>query len=674
MPSAGTLLDKTKTRGTDRSVGTAFSPSSQAGPTQDELAAICAVVVRPGAKLVRVTSTNDGVPTGMAVADAIARPDYPWAAPVAQGIVALDFDDARRSPRLAERLAAQLRDVGLEAVVLASGRVGHRHLFVQCSTDTELDAVNHLYAELKADGEHVGWQGSMRPPGVCHRKGMAPQLLSHKSWGEVAAVLTHRAITPPPVTHRQGLVVDAGLAHRLAAAPCPEFDTLPLSPELAAFCLTGARPSKYRTNSEAIAGVMCSWQLRTGATDADRDGCISWLLHQPAMAHRLSEYSHTEPGRYRTRQARRLREAKWLVHQWDAEAEWLEEQGRVPKADRRPVQMPLGLDEMLHRSACAAGWLFRTEGQSGASAALVLLDLLRRCQWVGSARIEVSIRNVIKTLLGAVGCKNTVRRALAQLEADGLIRRLRAGKGQQGSIIEVLDPEALGGFLEKRGLHPCISIPPQAGEPLEENPAVLEGYSPLHLDEGWATGSIPPDLLAALSLREVEVLHFLTAEAVPQSTDEVAAATGVLPRSLVRSSAQHLGPLKKLAFVGLVEALPGGLWGVVSLPDFVAVQAALAALKPCRQDGAAGGSWEGWNERTAARIEYERELYLNWLAETAATRAGLAQVHIAHWAVANKQKMRSKWALRHYVNLAAQYPLPTTQAPAVPPQLELAMV
>ena len=73
MPSAGTLLDKTKTRGTDRSVGTAFSPSSQAGPTQDELAAICAVVVRPGAKLVRVTSTNDGVPTGMTVADVIGN-------------------------------------------------------------------------------------------------------------------------------------------------------------------------------------------------------------------------------------------------------------------------------------------------------------------------------------------------------------------------------------------------------------------------------------------------------------------------------------------------------------------------------------------------------------------------------------------------------------------------
>lgn len=596
------------------------APPHAPGPAPDTLARLAASVVRPGAAVIRLHPDNSGQPTPSNVSRAVAA-GWSWTAVLADGVVALDLDDAATASVSASRLQRALTGAGLEPVVLASGGVGRRHVWVRCATPADVTAVRWIVGTERERGGCIDWRISCRPPGVPHRSGSTPRLLSHDSWNAAADALTPTVLLPPTTRPASRNVdLDRAVVDALAARDSQEDDDLPVGRRYAGMVRTGAH--NRRSDSDVVYAVACSWVWHTGDGDAARDQFVTTLLTSPLMQKRLQHVRSGEPTRQRQNQRRR--QVQWLVRQWISAAEVV---GSRRSTGPRPVHVSAEIQEDLHALDQWATERFRTGGQAGRTDALVLRDLIRRAGTEGRLHLlETSTRTAVEDLAGAVRTHRSVYVAWRRLAAAGVVRIERRGRGTTGSLLSLRRQTPSSG--EQRGFAPSVSTPPE-GEPTHCPPTLA---TPQNFRQRRPSGEC--DLLTALSPAAIETYHLLLSRAVPMSTGELAAAVGMRPRSLRRVGGGHLGPVAILVALGLVDHRGRGLWSARVDPD---VDQALTALDdrrpPVTQPKGARCmlTWRGALDRIVARHELEREVYASWLTRTAEQRAQRREEAVLRW-------------------------------------------
>ena len=596
------------------------APPQAAGPASETLARLVACVVRPGAAVIRLRPDNSGQSTPSDVSRAVAA-GWSWTADLADGVVALDLDDPATAAASASRLQRALTGAGLEPVVLASGGVGRRHVWVRCATPADVTAVRWAVRAERERGACIDWRISCRPPGVPHRRGTAPRLCSHDSWDAAADALTHTVLIPPTTRPASGSVeLDRVVVEALAACEIQADDDLPVGRRYAGMVRTGAH--NRRSDSDAVYAVACSWVWHAGDGDAARDEFVTNLLASPLMQKRLQPVRSGEPTRQRQNQRRR--QVQWLARQWTSAAEFV---GSRRTAGARPVRLPGAIQEDLDVLDRWAAERFRTGGQAGRTDALVLRDLIRRARTEGRLHLlETSTRMVVEDLAGAVRTHRSIYVAWRRLAEAGVIRIERRGRGTTGSLLNLLPRTAMSS--EQRGFAPSVSTPPE-GEPTA-HPQTLA--TPQDFGQRHPPGEC--DLLTALSPAAIETYHLLLAHAGPLSTGQLAAAVGVRPRSLRRLGGGHLGPVAILVALGLVDRRGTGLWSARVDPDIDEALAALDDRRPpvTRPRGPRCLlTWRGALDRILARHELERDKYASWLIHTAEQRAQRREDAVWRW-------------------------------------------
>lgn len=596
------------------------APTHAAEPAPETLARLVACVVRPGAAVIRLRPDNSGQPTPSDVSMAVAA-GWSWTAELADGVIALDLDDPATAARSASRLQRALTGVGLEPVVLASGGVGRRHVWVRCATPADVTAVRWSVGTERERGGCIDWRRSCRPPGVPHRSGATPRLFSHDSWDAAADALTPTVLLPPTTRPASGTVdLDRVVVDALAACELQDDDDIPVGRRYAGIVRTGAH--NHRSDSDAVYAVACSWVWHAGEGDAARDQFVTTLLASPLMQKRLQPVRSGEPTRQRQNQRRR--QVQWLVRQWMSASEFV---GSSSAVGPRPEQLPSGIQEDLDTLDRWAAKRFRTGGQSGRTDALVLRDLIRRAGTEGRLHLlETSTRMVVEDLAGAVRTHRSVYVAWRRLAEAGVMRIERRGRGTTGSLLSLLPQTAMS--LEQREFAPSVSTPPEGG-PTEHPPTLA---TPQRSGQRRPPGE--GDLLTALSPAAIEAYHLLRAHADGLSTAELAAAVGMRPRSLRRVGGGHLGPVATLVALGLVNRRDTGQWCACVDPDIDEALTALDVRRPpvTRSMGARRlVTWRGALDRVVARHKVEREEYSSWLIQTAEQRAQRREDAVWRW-------------------------------------------
>lgn len=156
-------------------------------PTPDELRQLVdAVVARQGGNGL-VVDAHNGSGGWRPVVELLVE-DACFAVDVAPTLLALDQDDPASLEGLATVFDA-CRAAGVEPVVVASGGTSRHHLFARVA-----DPVLHrtLGDLARTHGIDVRTSSPIRPPGVRHRSGARPRLVSHGSWAAALDALGPR--------------------------------------------------------------------------------------------------------------------------------------------------------------------------------------------------------------------------------------------------------------------------------------------------------------------------------------------------------------------------------------------------------------------------------------------------------------------------------------------------
>lgn len=239
----------------------------------------------------------------------------------------------------------------------------------------------------------------------------------------------------------------------------------------------------------------------------------------------------------------------------------------------------------------------------------MLRDLIRRAGAEGRLHLlETSTRTVVEDLAGAVRTHRSVYVAWRRLADAGVIRIERQGRGTTGSLISLLRPSDYS--PEQRDFAPSVSTPPEGEPPFHPSRLATPQSFLQHQQDGEG------DLLTALSPAAIETYHLLLSHGSPLTTNQLAAALGMRPRSLRRVGGGHLGPAAILAAVSLVERCGTGQWRVRVRPDLGKAVAALDACRPrvaWREGVRRRTTWRGALDQIHARHELERENYASWL-------------------------------------------------------------
>src|SRR5579862_51698 len=119
------------------------------------------------------------------IRDAVRR-GVAFCVEVRDDILAVDLDDVAQTPVL-ERLVTELREAGHVPVVCASGRDGHRHLFVRVR-DRERWTARARDVGFKGDAIRVGNQ-RIRPPLAPHRLGLPVALIEPDAIDALVALM-----------------------------------------------------------------------------------------------------------------------------------------------------------------------------------------------------------------------------------------------------------------------------------------------------------------------------------------------------------------------------------------------------------------------------------------------------------------------------------------------------
>ncbi|MGA9345728.1 MAG: hypothetical protein WBV37_11555 [Nocardioidaceae bacterium] len=169
--------------------------------------ALVAAVARPAASYVTVLN-QDSLAIGQLPVTAAVTQDLCFFVSARRGMLAADFDrpdDAGPAVLLCGFLSRH----GLQPVLVASGRPGHRHVF--CKVPAALWTC--ASREAKRLGADV--RESIRPPLTAHRLGLDVQLLRPTDPQRAIWWLRGRhGGTPPALDHQQGLDHQESLDHQ----------------------------------------------------------------------------------------------------------------------------------------------------------------------------------------------------------------------------------------------------------------------------------------------------------------------------------------------------------------------------------------------------------------------------------------------------------------------------
>ena len=375
------------------------------------------------------------------------RPLTPWAVHLADPagnfhLLCADLD-AKTSPQAAgedaTRLSQLLAEVGLPHVVCASGPSGGRHVWLALGESVDAVLVSALAHLLKAWLPTLDLSpllnpatGCVRPPASPHRLGGVSQVIN----GSVSA-LTFATVTPEQVRH-----LVARLAER-APTPPPAgpkrrrpvrvADGLPFLPgpkrPLSASCRTALETVPTGDLSAVLWRVLCGaaaarWRFEDLAAIADAPG----LEH--ARTHRTGATRSQRPATGAASPAAVLR------RQWTRAVHTVAELGADPHPDGNDPSFDARAEAVAELVRAVQGRADATAGRWGNSRAGLaqrrVLDAL--CLYhlhaVRPHEVEADIRRL------ALTCgidRETARRSLLALAADGWIARTHPSVGRRGA-------------------------------------------------------------------------------------------------------------------------------------------------------------------------------------------------------------------------------------------------
>ena len=372
-------------------------------------------------------------------------PLTPWAVPLAdrQGrfrLICFDLDaktSAEESARDATRLTSLLIELGIAHVECASGPTGGRHVWLGLRDPVDADLVNALAQLAK------GWlqsldiaplvnpvSGCVRPPGAPHRLGGVSRVVS----GSVAALIE------PAVTLGHVRLLIGRLAADHVERPTPRVRAgRPIATTRGAPFLVGQRrplSAACRVLLERPpAGDLSAllWRILCGAAAAHwRFTDVTRLVDAPGLEHvRTLRSGATRVPRPRTGSASPM---AVLRRQWER---------AVSAMATAPARQSLGVDATFDaRAEVVTAVIRRVQGRAdavpgrwadrrGLSQRRVLDALcLFHVQGVRVDEVEADIRRLSLT------CgidRETVRRSLLVLAADGWIHRTHRAVGRRGA-------------------------------------------------------------------------------------------------------------------------------------------------------------------------------------------------------------------------------------------------
>lgn len=362
--------------------------------------------------LIRADNAGAGWrPVSQLVAD-----DVCFAVQVDAAVLAVDCDQpGTAADRSLDQLQAALVRLGADPVVVASGRPGHRHLFVRLDDDPPArEALDEWLRRCGLDVRHA-----IRPPLTAHRSGAPTRLLTHASASEAAKALTG----PCPV----GVVAAVQDALRGPAYGAPDAPGGPaaggdLSARMRRLIEHGHEAAGYPTPSH---GRMA---LATAAVATGRSR--QWLetvLADPASP--VGKTWRSKPPRWRQVELDRL---------WRKATMHVATSGRPPAWRSRPEAM-----RHVARWAAAVGSV-AWPGMSGATDVAVCEALVDLAVARGGPRLAASLPEVA---VHAGISQSTARRSLRRLVSAGWLRIEQRATATLATVWRLVLPAQITGQL-----------------------------------------------------------------------------------------------------------------------------------------------------------------------------------------------------------------------------------
>ena len=442
------------------------TPAQQSpAPALADRRSLALAVAAPGADALALDRDNAAA-GWWSVPDAVAAGE-PYAVEVRAGLLCLDLDTptGEAADRYREVRQAVARH-GVPTVEVASGRPGHRHLWLVLGTAPEALADRLAAACRPLDARRGG--ARVRPPLTPHREGHPVALLDPESPADALAVLWGAG---PPVAAVEALVDALTAAEPTTDAAPPRRSALrarptPLSPDMQALVNNGDTEARYASRSEALAAGACAL-VRAGHSDS----AVIDLLDASPLSRRAAD--RRDPRGYLAGEVRRARET-------------------VEASPPRERPEHVETVERLREAAATIAWP-RGGGVAPATVAAVLDALLRLSQRAGRWTLDVSVRQAAEA--AAVG-RGPAERALHALVAAGVLRR-HPHRDRRARARYTLDRRVLsrlcGGQRDSTPRPVADGVAPTV--PL---PAALEGH------DAWRRGALGPSARRVLTALDPE--------------------------------------------------------------------------------------------------------------------------------------------------------------------------
>ena len=584
---------------------------------------------------------------------------------VAEFVVAADLDCPVSSERFAEELGQLAADRGMVAVVLASGREGHRHVWIRTADAVEYEALCSEIVRLwKSRGlaSPLRSGGSlMRPPFAPHRSGVPATLISPV---DVGAAL--EALQPPaPYTRREAGSRSATKKERyvhtvevIGSSPVsptkrhdhyqrdehlPRLTVRRLSPQMQAVLRQGheAAPGRYvkddgTPDPSALTRALAVAVWRAGGTVGDLEVLLSDESNKAGAGFR-SRRDGT--GRWASR-AHGLSFARaWLARVWtDDEPDNSVASSVRPTAFVEPSADEAVTDGVAKLRAASKHWTHR-----GAPYDLLVLDYVcRKALLQNTQTPSASVRELAEhTGLSVSG----VRAALKRLEVTGVLQVVRRPRG----VVTDRHGEVVSAATIYRLCWGYACTQHTGGTPPSGRPALDRNAVP-------KAGRLEPgsDAAAAAGARAVQI-HNLLLEHGQLSVLQICELTGLADhRALLRparGSGTAGGALWRLLAAGFVVRSSDGFFWAVDVSDDSADSLLDQKQQRCPQRLVIGRQ-----DAMQARHAEERAAYAEWRADTAPQRCVRQRQAVEVWAAQKRGPAAAKiigdrWAAKRGLGL-----------------------
>ena len=334
-----------------------------------------------------------------------------YAVEVAGDVLALDADSLQQSAWLREALAPELRALGFNPVLVASGRPDHLHLFCRLDSSQRVTDFGALVFALPRE-QRPDWRKlkeGIRPPGAPHREGLPVALVSPSSWAEALDYLIDgRSVTRPRTDAEPGEVL--------------KFMLDSLSPNCRDALEAPVAEKQYPTRSERLRAVLVGFGNAAYAADLlgrlpDLTPLLLPLLLSLPGGSKLTD---EDPKGAEKRLRRELVRVVKFVRSYPPERQEEKTQGIIGR---------------VFADAMAKPW-----GRSSATDRAVLQAVLNLAAAAGKTELHASER-VLAARAGVA--RATAGRSLRRLAEAGWLKKMKSRRYESAAVWAILDrPDA----------------------------------------------------------------------------------------------------------------------------------------------------------------------------------------------------------------------------------------